>query len=110
MRPSSATTTALSQPRQPRGLACRGWPFDNEDHVPSLAAGDAHVAAGPYIVVAFRFRDSHALIQHGEDLADLMDTISPRESVCGHLLGEPSAQLRAQITSGRCSSSRPGGR
>jgi quinol monooxygenase YgiN len=49
-------------------------------------------------IVIERFRDSDALIQHGENLAHLMDAIIATGSVCGELLGEPSADLRAQFT------------
>jgi hypothetical protein len=51
-------------------------------------------------VVRFRFRDSEALIQHGENLAHLMDAIIATGSVFGELLGEPSAELRARFTGG----------
>jgi hypothetical protein len=56
-----------------------------------------------------RFRDSDGLIQHGENLAHLMDAIIATGSVSGELLGEPSAELGARIRAGaRCSSSRRG--
>jgi hypothetical protein len=51
-------------------------------------------------IVIERFRDSEALIQHGENLAHLMDAIIATGSVSGELLGEPSADLRARLTSG----------
>ncbi len=51
-------------------------------------------------IVLERFRDSEALIQHGENLAHLMDAIIATGSVCGELLGEPSAELRARFTGG----------
>jgi quinol monooxygenase YgiN len=51
-------------------------------------------------IVVERFRDSDALIQHGENLAHLMDAIIATGSVSGELLGEPSAPLRARFTSG----------
>lgn len=53
-------------------------------------------------IVRFRFHDgdSEALIQHGENLAHLMDAIIATGSVCGELLGEPSAELRARFTGG----------
>jgi quinol monooxygenase YgiN len=50
-------------------------------------------------IVIERYRDSDALIQHGEHLAHLMDAIVATGSVSGELLGEPSAELRARITS-----------
>ena len=49
-------------------------------------------------IVIERFRDSEALIQHSENLAHLMDAIIATGSVCGELLGEPSAELRARFT------------
>src|SRR6266700_900855 len=49
-------------------------------------------------IVVERFRDSDALIQHGENLAHLMDAIIATGEVFGELLGEPSAELRARFT------------
>ena len=40
------------------------------------------------------------LIQHGENLAHLMDAITATGSVSGELLGNPSAELRARFASG----------
>ena len=51
-------------------------------------------------IVIERFRDSDALIQHGENLAHLMDAIIATGSVSGELLGEPSAELRARFDGG----------
>ena len=51
-------------------------------------------------IVIERFRDSGALIEHGEHLAHLMDAIIATGSVCGELLGELSAELRARFTDG----------
>src|SRR5437867_10638946 len=51
-------------------------------------------------IVIERFRDSDALIQHGENLAHLMDAITATGEVFGELLGEPSAELRARFTGG----------
>src|SRR6476660_5461200 len=51
-------------------------------------------------IVIERFRDSDALIQHGEHLAQLMDAIIATGSVSGELLGDPSAELRARFTGG----------
>ena len=51
-------------------------------------------------IVIERFRDSEALIQHGENLAHLMEAITATGSVFGELLGEPSAELRARFTGG----------
>jgi len=49
-------------------------------------------------IVIERFRDADALIQHGENLAHLMDAIIGTGSVSGELLGEPSAEVRASIS------------
>ena len=51
-------------------------------------------------IVLERFRDSDALIQHGEHLAHLMDAIIATGSVSGELLGDPSPELRAKFTDG----------
>src|SRR5215218_3465835 len=51
-------------------------------------------------IVIERFCDSDALIQHGENLAHLMDAITSTGAVVGELLGEPSAELRARFTGG----------
>ena len=51
-------------------------------------------------IVIERFHDSDALIQHGENLAHLMDANTATGSVSGELLGDPSAELRARITVG----------
>jgi quinol monooxygenase YgiN len=49
-------------------------------------------------IVIERFRDSDALIQHGENLAHLMDAIVGTGSVSGELLGEPSEEIRGRIS------------
>jgi len=51
-------------------------------------------------IVIERFRDSDALIQHGENLAHLMDAIIATGSVSGELLGDLSAELRARFAAG----------
>ena len=51
-------------------------------------------------IVIERFRDSDALIQHGENLVHLMDAIVATGSASGELLGEPSTELRARFTGG----------
>jgi len=51
-------------------------------------------------IVIERFRDSDALIQHGENLAHLMDAIVATGSASGELLGELSTELRARFTGG----------
>jgi quinol monooxygenase YgiN len=49
-------------------------------------------------VVLERFRDSEALIEHAENLGDLVEAILATVSVVhGELLGEPSAELRARL-------------
>ena len=48
-------------------------------------------------IVLERFRDSDALIEHGEHLAHLMDAIVATGSVSGELLGDLSAELRSRF-------------
>ena len=48
-------------------------------------------------IVLERFRDSHALIEHGEHLAHLMDAIIATGDVHGELLGDPGPELRANF-------------
>lgn len=45
-----------------------------------------------------RFKDSQSLIEHGANLAHLMEAILETGSVSGELLGEPSAELKAKLT------------
>jgi quinol monooxygenase YgiN len=49
-------------------------------------------------VVIERFRDSQALIEHGEHVAPIMEPIIATASVSGELLGELSPELRAKMT------------
>ena len=49
-------------------------------------------------VVLERFRDSDALIEHGEHMAALMEPIIATGTVTGEILGELSPELRARIT------------
>ena len=49
-------------------------------------------------IVIERFRDSQALIEHGEHVAALMEPILATGSVSGELLGELSPELRAKMT------------
>jgi quinol monooxygenase YgiN len=46
------------------------------------------------------YRDSAALIEHTENLGGLMAEILATGSVSGELLGEPSAELRANLAGG----------
>ena len=48
-------------------------------------------------IVLERYRDSEALIEHTAHLGDLMKAILATGSVAGELLGEPSAELRANL-------------
>lgn len=48
-------------------------------------------------IVIERFRDSDALIQHGENLAHLMDAIIATGTASGELLGDLSPELRARF-------------
>ena len=49
-------------------------------------------------IVIERFRDSDAPIEHGENLAHLMQAIIATGSVSGDLLGEPTPELRVKMT------------
>ena len=51
-------------------------------------------------IVLERFRDADALVQHGENLAHLMDAIIATGSVSGELLGDLSAELRSRFADG----------
>jgi hypothetical protein len=51
-------------------------------------------------IVLERYRDSDALIEHGANVADLMEPILATASVSGELLGAPSAALTAQMVDG----------
>jgi quinol monooxygenase YgiN len=48
-------------------------------------------------IVLERYRDSQALIEHGEHLAHLMEAIIATGEVHGELLGDPSPELRARF-------------
>jgi quinol monooxygenase YgiN len=48
-------------------------------------------------MVLERYRDSEALIEHAANLGDLSAAIIATGSVTGELLGEPSADLRANL-------------
>jgi quinol monooxygenase YgiN len=49
-------------------------------------------------MVIERFTNSEALIEHGKNMAPLMEAILETGSVNGELLGEPNAELRANFT------------
>jgi quinol monooxygenase YgiN len=49
-------------------------------------------------IVIERYRDSAALIEHAAHNAHLMEPLLATGTVTGELLGEPSAELRAQLT------------
>ncbi len=51
-------------------------------------------------IVLERFRDSQALIEHGENLAHLTEAIFATAEVHGELLGDPSPELRANFAEG----------
>ena len=48
-------------------------------------------------IVLERFRDSQALVEHGEHLAHLMEAIIATGDVHGELLGDPGPELKANI-------------
>ena len=51
-------------------------------------------------LVLERFTDSDALIQHGRNLSHLMEAILATGTCYGELLGEPSAEIRANLAGG----------
>jgi quinol monooxygenase YgiN len=51
-------------------------------------------------IVLERHNDSEALIQHAANVGGLMEAILATGSVSGELLGEPSADLQAQLAGG----------
>jgi quinol monooxygenase YgiN len=48
-------------------------------------------------IVLERYRDSAALMEHASNVGDLMEAILATGTVSGELLGEPSAELRANL-------------
>ena len=48
-------------------------------------------------IVLERYQDSEALMQHTANIGHLMEAIMATGSVSGELLGQPSADLRAQL-------------
>jgi quinol monooxygenase YgiN len=51
-------------------------------------------------IVLERYRNSEALIEHAEHIGDLMEAIVAMGDVSGELLGELSAELRANMADG----------
>jgi hypothetical protein len=51
-------------------------------------------------IVLERYKDSEALIEHGEHIGELTEAIVATGWVSGELLGEPSAELRAKMADG----------
>ena len=51
-------------------------------------------------VVLERYKDSEALIEHTANLGDIGEAIFATGSVSGELLGEPGAELRAELADG----------
>jgi quinol monooxygenase YgiN len=51
-------------------------------------------------IVLERYRDSQALIEHAEHIGNLNEAIGATGDVSGALLGEPSAELRANLADG----------
>jgi quinol monooxygenase YgiN len=51
-------------------------------------------------IVVERYQDSEALMEHAANLGDLFEAILSTGAVHGELLGEPSDELRAQLTGG----------
>ena len=51
-------------------------------------------------IVVERYRNSEALLEHAEHLADLMEPILATGSAHGELLGNPNAQIRSNLADG----------
>jgi len=51
-------------------------------------------------IVIERFRDSEALIEHGNNMAPFMERILATATVYGELLGDPSPAIRANLGDG----------
>ena len=51
-------------------------------------------------VVVERFRDSEALIEHARNMAEISEQVLKTGTVEGELLGEPSAEIKANIAEG----------
>jgi len=51
-------------------------------------------------IVLERYRDSEALVEHAEHIGNLNEAIAATGDVSGVLLGEPSAELRANFADG----------
>ena len=51
-------------------------------------------------IVLERYKDSEALIEHGANLGDLSAAIFATGSFSGEVLGEPSAELKANLVDG----------
>ncbi|GAA3247942.1 putative quinol monooxygenase [Dactylosporangium siamense] len=51
-------------------------------------------------IVLERYRDSQALIEHLQHVADLMEPILATATVTGEILGSPDAELRANLAGG----------
>ena len=49
-------------------------------------------------VVVERFKDSKSLIEHGANNAHLVEAILATGSISGELLGEPSAEIKANLS------------
>ena len=58
-------------------------------------------------IVHERYRDSEALIEHAAHLGDLSEAVVATGSVSAALLGEPSAELRAQMAASEVRVFRP---
>jgi quinol monooxygenase YgiN len=51
-------------------------------------------------VVVERFRDSAALLAHGENMGDISAAVLKTADVTGELLGDPSPELRERLVDG----------
>jgi quinol monooxygenase YgiN len=58
-------------------------------------------------IVIERYRDSEAALEHAANVAELMDAVLATGSVYGEILGEPTAELAANLEDGPVQLFRP---
>ena len=51
-------------------------------------------------IVVERFRDSAALIEHGQNMGAISEAVLKTADVTGELLGDPSEEIRERLASG----------
>ena len=65
--------------------------------VGTLQTTPTSTTTSPRRIVLERFRDSDALVLHGQNMAPVMEAIMATGTVSGELLGAPNEQLRTQL-------------